>query len=440
MTGISPTRLLPVLLGSAVAAGGILQGLHWKRTAAAGDTAAMEEQLRLATEENAALKRENESLRSLAQGGGEFAVPQEFIARVEKELGLDFLSTPVVHRIAPEELRDRIGAAVESRFGPAGIDDRQEAYTLLGCLDARHVLLEETTAALSVGARGWFDEITGEAWVTERFRIEDIPDQAALVRLLARILLHQHFPPPPAYPGDDADRARQALHQGTATGAESRYLAASAREAGFVPMKQDAEVARTFASLSPFVRGLVLFPGTTGKGFADALFVKGREPLLAAFRNPPQTTRGIMEPGATTAAPEPPELPPVLPDGAAETDYLTETTGQLGLRLWLEAGEGGESARETAKHWSGDRYRLFPAGESALALIWDIEMDAAAAADTLEKLMLARITAMAGTGPAAVKDTPLATRDGRHLLLSRPSPTRLRFLNTADPATALKWK
>lgn len=437
---VSPARLLPVLLGAAIAAGGLLQGLHWRRSAAAADNAALEDQLRQITDENAALKRENESLRSLAQGGGEFAVPQEFIDRVEKDLGLDFLSNPVVHRIAPEELRDRIGAAVESRFGPAGIDDRQEAYTLLGWLDADHPLLAEMTAVLAVGVRGWFDDVTGDAWVTDRFRIEDIPDQATLVRLLTRMLLHQHFPPPPAYPGDDADRARLALHQGAAAGAESRHYAANAREIGFVPMKQDAEAARMFATLSPFVQGVSVFPGTTGKGFADALYVKGHEPLLAAFRNPPQTTRAILQPGTPAPAPTPLALPSVLREDVPDGDYLTETAGQLGLRLWLAAADGDAAADEASRHWSNDRYRLFPDGETAVALIWEIELDTPAATDAMEKLALARIAALAGKTAPATLATPLPTRDQRHLLISRSAPNRLRFLNTADPATAVKWK
>ena len=122
----SPQTLLPWLLGGVIGAAGILQGLHWRSSSNTTDLVELENQLRIAGEENEMLQRENESLRSLAQGGGELAVPQEFIDRAEKEFGLRFLSSPVVHRLAGEELRGRIMAAIESRYGPAGIDDRQE--------------------------------------------------------------------------------------------------------------------------------------------------------------------------------------------------------------------------------------------------------------------------------------------------------------------------
>ncbi len=335
----APKTLLPWLLGGAVGLGGILQGLHWRASNVAGNTAELENRLRMAAEENSLLKRENEALRSLAQGGGEVAVPPDAIARAEKEFGLQFLSTPVVHRIAGEELRDRVAAAIESRYGPAGIDDRQDAYRLIGWLGPDDELLAQLTVVRSVGARGWFDDMTGEAWVTDRFDPESIPDQATLLRLLARILLHQHFPPPPAYPGDDAARAREALHQGAASGAEARYYAASARTLGFMPMRDNSEVEQLFNSLPSFIQGITTFPVLEGKGLADTLHVQGNEAFHAVLRNPPQTTHAILLP-KENATPAPLVMPP-----APEEPYLTESAGHLGLRLWLEPmGDVGAAA------------------------------------------------------------------------------------------------
>lgn len=365
------------------------------------------------------LKRENESLRSLAQGGGELAVPRELIDRAEKEFGLRFLSSPVVHRIAGEELRDRVAAALESRFGPSGIDDRREAWRMIGWLGPDDDLLAQLTAVRAVGARGWFDDVTGEAWVTDRFAPDSIPDQAALVRLLARILLHQQFPPPPAYPGDDAARAREALHQGAAVGSEARFYAANARSIGFIPMKENTEVAQLFASLPKFIQGLTTFPVTEGKGLADTLHVQGNEKFQAAFRSPPRTTRAILRPAEPAAAPEPLQLP-----ATPEEPYLSESAGQLGLRLWLEPMGDVGAASEIASSWQNDRYLLIPDGEASAAVLWDIELDTKEAADRLQAAALKRISFMAG--------------EKRHLKITRPSPTRVRFLNTAEAATATK--
>jgi hypothetical protein len=422
--------LLPWLLGGVIGAAGILQGLHWRSSASTADLAELENQLRIAGEENAMLKRENESLRSLAQGGGELAVPQEIIDRVEKEFGLRFLSSPVLHRIAGEELRDRIAAAIESRFGPSGIDDRQESYKLIGWLRPGDDLLAQLTAVRAIGALGWFDDVTGEGWVTDRFELKNIPDQAALVRLLARILFHQNFPPPPAYPGDDAARAREALHQGAAAGSEARFYAANARAIGFMPMKENVEATQLMASLSPFLRGLTTFPVTEGKAFADTLYVQGNDPLHAAFRKQPQTTRAIVFPAQPAVEPMALELPAV-----PEEPFLTDTAGVLGLRLWL--GDLAE-ASEIAAAWKNDRYLLFPDGQESSAVLWDIELENAAAADKLQAAALKLVATLAGRPEPATPGQAVVSPEKRHLQLTRISPTRLRFLNTFEPATAAK--
>jgi len=415
----SPQNILFIILGGAIGAGGILQGLHWKSSRAPAEMKELENQLRTASEEIVMLKRENESLRSLAQGGGELSVPREFIDRTEKEFGLRFLSNPVVHRIAGEELRDRIGAAIESRMGPSGIDDRQESYGLIGWLRPDDDLLTQLTAVRAVDANGWFDDVTVEGWMLDRADLKNIPDQATLIGLLGRILFHQHFPPTPAHPGDDAARAREALHQGAASGAEARFYAEKARTVGFMPMTENNDFKQLFASLSPFLQGLTNFPTTEGKGYSDALYVRGNDALHAAFRSPPQTTRAIFSPNESVT-PIDCQLP-----ATPEPPILTESAGQLGLFLWLKMLGDDVPSAEIAATWRGDRYILFPDGESSVAILWDIELDSAESADQL--LTNARkITELLGKQQ---------NHNNRHLGVTRISPTRLRFLNTAESIT-----
>ncbi len=430
----SPKSLLPWLLGGAIGLGGVLQGLHWRSTNASADVAELENQLRIALEENEMLQKENDSLRSLAQGGGEFSVPQDLVDRVAKEFGLDFLSSPVVHRIAGEELRDRIAASIESRFGPAGIDYREEAYRHIGWLRPDDKLLGQLTAVRAVGVRGWFDEVSGEAWVTDQFNLENIPDQAALVRLLTRILLHQHFPPPPGYPGDDAARAREALHQGAASGSEARFLAANARAIGFMPMREDPAAAQLLEALPAFIHGVAVFPALDGKALADTLHVRGNQVLHDALRNPPQTTRAIIEPA--DAPPEPP--PPLALPPFAEEPFLSESAGQLGLRLWLAELEEADPSGEISGAWVNDRYVLVPDGEMTSATVWEIQLATPEAADALEAAARERLGLMAGLDGAAPAGEAVQTPEGRRLSLTRLAPDRVRIINSATvegPAT-----
>jgi len=420
-------------MGAAIGVGGILQGLHW-RSLGEGP-AGQEDRLKILLEENAMLKRENESLRSLAQGGGEVSVPAEGIARVEKEFGLRFISNPVVHRIASEELRDRVAAAIESRFGPSGIDDRKEAYQWIGWLGAGDDLLSQLTVVRTTGARGWFDDVTGEAWITDRFEDAAIPDQAAMLRLISRILLHQHFPPPAAYPGDDAARAREALHQGAAAGVEARFLAVNALKGGFMSMKSNVGVEQLFASLPPFIQGLTTFPVVEGKGYADTLHVQGGEKLLGALREPPFTTRKILQPGLAEISAKRIEI-----TGLPEEPYLSESAGQLGLRLWLErAGDVG-MAQEISSCWAGDRYVLVPDGEASTAVLWEIELESAEAAEELQSVALELISAAANASETAKLGDVLVSADGRHFIVTRPRPTAIRFINSATHTFAEKFK
>lgn len=411
---ISGKVLLPVLLGSAVGAAGWIQGSRGGGAGAAG----LVRQLEIAEQQVTMLERENASLRSLAQGGGAVAVPPELIAKIEKDYDLTFLASPVFHRIAGEELGYRIEAAMESRLGPQGVDDRQDAYRWIGWLREEDGLLEQMVAVKSVGALGWFDEVTGEAWVTDRFDLKNIPDQAAMVRLLVRILLNQHFPPPSAYPGDDAARAREALHAGAASGAEARFYAASARGIGFMPMNDNSAAARLLLTLSEFVQGVTIFPAVEGKGLADTLFVKGAREFSDGLRKPPQNTLEIVLPGETGRGGE-----VTLPVISNEV-FLRESAGYLGLRLWLSLTEDLGMAEEVSRSWVKDGYALFADGEMSSGLVWDVTLEDATAAETFVKAAQDLAEAMAV--------------EGRFLGTARVSETTVRFFNVARKETAVK--
>lgn len=409
---ISGKILLPVLVGTALGAAGWMQGSR----GGGADAAGISRQLEIAEEQVAMLERENASLRSLAQGGGEVAVPPELIAKIERDFGLTFLYSPVFHRIAGEELGYRIEAAMESRFGPQGVDDRQEAYRWIGWLRAEDMLLAQMVAVKSVGALGWFDEVTGEAWVTDRFDLKNIPDQAAMVRLLVRILLNQHFPPPSAYPGDDAARAREALHAGAASGAEARFYAASARGIGFMPMNDNSAAARLLLTLSDFVQGVSLFPAVEGKGLADTLFVRGSEDFADRMRKPPQNTLEIVLPGEMGRGGE-----VALPEISDEV-FLRESAGYLGLRLWLALTEDLGMAEEVSRSWVKDGYALFADGEMSSGLVWEVTLEDATAADAFTKAAQGLVEAM--------------VTEGRFLGTVRVTDTTVRFFNAATEETA----
>jgi len=427
---ISGKQLLPILIGAALGAGGWMVGRKESRRGNGASSNDLRDQFRDTQEQVAMLEKENASLRSLAQGGGEVSVPQEMITRVEKDYGLTFLSNPVFHMIAGEELGYRVEAAIESRFGPQGIDDRQEAWRLLGLLREKDELLHLLSAVNSVGQRGWFDEVSGEAWVTDQFDLKNIPDQALMLRLLTRVLLNQRFPAPSAYPGDDAERSWEALHEGAAAGSEARFFAESAQRIGFLPMNENTAKSRLLLAMPEFIQGLVQFPTVAGRALADSLYVKGTKDLAEKLANIPEHTFGIVLPGETARGGK-----ITFPETEDEI-YLRESAGYLGLRLWIAETGDHSLAEEIARDWIKDGYLLFADGESSSAIVWEVELDSGESAEKFESIALHVIAAMAGKETVPGLGEIIHAPGERFLRILRKNARSVVFLNTATRETA----
>ncbi len=422
-------RLLPILLGVAMGAGGWMHGAHSSKAAASTGTVDSVELIALQQQVDQ-LTRENDALRSLSQGGGEFAVPPEFIERVEKQLDLRYLSSPVVHQVASEELPDRVLASMEARYGDGGLDDRQIAYQLIGWLRPDDRLGHQLAALRSVGARAWFDELSGEAWVTNRFQIENIPDQASLLRALARILLNQHFPSAQGEISDDAVRTHDALHSGVAAGVEAKFYQENARAIGFMSLKEDNEAAQLMLSLPPFLQGLASFAGIEGKTYADELLVKGRTQLLDKMRNSPQHSAEIMFPYERDISAQ----PAVLAETPGEM-VIEDAAGALGVRLWYDRLGDVKASRDLAEQLVDDRWRLIATDDQTFHLVWVMAFTDKKSADLAAKSSLAMVAGFAESTSQPLIGAVVKTPAGRYLRVDRISDTQLRFVNAADQST-----
>lgn len=420
-----PTQLLPWLLGCAVGAAGILQGHAWRKLGSATETSELQSKLEALQIEVDILRSDNESLRSNKQGGM-LTLPPELLERVERDTRLTFRTPPKIQRLGESAFYDRVNASVEARFGPNGLDDRQQAYTFLGWITPDDNLGAQLTSIQTVGARTWFDEATGEGAVVDNFNLETIPDQAALLRLLARMIFEQHFPPaePETYPGDDAWRARDAFFRGATARIESRFYADNVRAIGFLPRKEETEAQSLMATLPPFVQGLATFPAVEGIPAADRF--QTPEKLHAALSKPPASTFALLQPEQATPAAL------ALPDTPGDVVF-EEAAGELGLRLWLEAvAENPDTAKTLSAAWRGDRYRFYATSDTDLHMLWRIRLADEKNADLVQALALQQLSILAASETAAEIDKPLTTEEKRTLRLRRISPTELEFTNLAE--------
>jgi hypothetical protein len=422
-----PQTLLPCLLGAALGAAGWMQALHWKSavpTPAEDDSSArivaLESELDL-------LRRENESLRSLAQGGGDFRVEPELITFVEQALALNFRSSPQVHQIAVEELRGRVQATIEARYGTHGLDSREQAWKLMGLLGSEDRFGPQLALTKSEGARSWFDEESGDGWVTNRFDPQSIPDQAALIRTLVRILIHQNHPPPEGWPGDEVATSREALHHGTAIAIENRFLARQALATGFTGAQDDQGVRGLLDAMPPYIRGLATFPSALGLKLAGRLM--DQEEILSGLDKPPRITAAYFPAGEGIEEANPPALP-----ATPGNQLLEESIGMLGLNFWLEP-LGEESAPITGA-WRGDRYRLFATGDTEVHFVWDLRLDSEKSAAAFVAAACSMVSAMAGTDTDPGVGEIVATPEDRFIAVSRPAPDVVRFVNAATRPVA----
>ena len=128
------------------------------------------------------------------------------------------------------------------------------------------------------------------------------------------------------------------------------------------------------------------FPYTAGQLWVGALAGDPIEPdftaVDAAWRDPPDTTEQVMEPGAWD--PPEPALPVELPDVAAELGagweaLDTTTVGQASLAIFLEHhGVPADEAATAARGWGGDRLTVAAGPDGAFALAWRLAWDEAA--------------------------------------------------------------
>jgi hypothetical protein len=280
-----------------------------------------------------------------------------------------------------------------------------------------------------VGARAWFDEVSGEGWVTDRFEIQNVPDQASLLRVLARILLEQHYPMNKGPMRDDAMRARDALHSGVASGVEAKFFQDNARSIGFMSLKEDNEAGQLLLSLPPFIQGLSSFLSVEGKTYADQLLVKSRDTLMEKLRNPPQKTSEVM----FLFDREVPIRTAVLPQTPGEL-VIEESGGALGLRLWLDGLGDVQASRDLAEKWVDDQWRLFATDDRSHHVVWSIEFADKASADTAA----AAFCGMAGAIADLPDDVPLGeivkTPEGHSLRIERVGETGLRWTCVSDAA------
>jgi len=147
------------------------------------------------------------------------------------------------------------------------------------------------------------------------------------------------------------------------------------------------------------LKGLLIFPYTSGLRFAHALLRHGGYAAIdKAYAKPPTTSRQILHPDEFLSASFTPSIPEVSELAGYSKDHQPEyldTLGEFAISAILSSVQSSKSdAATAARGWVGDRLGIFPAqnGERLISWVtrWESDADANEFYSAYKKMLEAR--------------------------------------------------
>jgi hypothetical protein len=219
---------------------------------------------------------------------------------------------------------------------------------------------------------GLYDPKAHEFYIADWIPLND--QRMVMAHELTHALQDQHFKietwMKAARPNDDAELAREAFLEGSATAAMVDYLLEGTGKSvismpEFDPSILTGDIGNTpsLQKAPPFIRDTLVFPYFSGMTFTvAALKPNGWTALARVFSNPPASTQQIMHPALYKSGhvPERVTLPAI--DGKLGKDWKKLDDNLMGEFGWLEVLKqflDEARAKPLAAAWEGDRYQLF---------------------------------------------------------------------------------
>jgi hypothetical protein len=219
---------------------------------------------------------------------------------------------------------------------------------------------------------GLYDPQTHEFYIADWIPLEE--QRMVMAHELTHALEDQHFQidnwEKAARPNDDAELAREAVLEGSATAAMIDYLLQGTGRSlkdlpEFDPSILVGELgdSPTLKKAPPFIKDTLIFPYFAGLTFSAAtLKTAGWSGLPELFAKPPDSTQQILHPELYRAGkvPAPVELPSLEKTLGADWKKLEENLlGEFGWQEVLKQYLGAERAKPLAEAWQGDGYSLY---------------------------------------------------------------------------------
>lgn len=218
---------------------------------------------------------------------------------------------------------------------------------------------------------GLYDPEGHEFYIADWIPLED--QRMVMAHELTHALEDQHFHiekwMKAARPNDDAELAREAVLEGSATAAMIDYLLQGTGKGlkdlpDFDPelLLGDLGDSPTLKKAPPFIKDALIFPYFSGLRFSRAFLAKsGWDGLAGVFEHPPVSTQQILHPELYGSGPTPERVELAANAKLLHGEWkqlLDNILGEFGWKEVLQQGLGKERAVALATAWRGDRYIL----------------------------------------------------------------------------------
>jgi hypothetical protein len=323
------------------------------------------------------------------------AAADEVLGQMSEIIGLK-LRTPLKKSLrSREEIRAYIIKQMDEDKNPAERYAGARSAEAFGLLPKGFDFDTFMVNVLTEQVEGLYDPKAREFYIADWSPLED--QRMVMAHELTHALQDQYFDieawEKAARPNDDAELARDAVLEGSATAAMVDYLMLGTGKSlkdlpEFDPSALLGELGSSPAlqKAPPFIKDALIFPYLSGMGFSVAILKNtGWSGLPALFAKPPVSSQQILHPALYRSGrtPKTVTIPRIEKQLGGTWSKLDENVmGEFGwkevLKQFLDAGR----AKTMAAAWDGDWYSLYEEKQSKrLVLVTCLHLDSEEHAD-----------------------------------------------------------
>jgi hypothetical protein len=309
----------------------------------------------------------------LAGSSDEFTkAADEVLQNMSEITGLSLRSPLKKTLRSRDEIRAYVMRQMDEDKNPAERYADAKAGEAFGLIPKNFELDSFMVELLTEQIAGLYDPKAHEFYIADWIPLDD--QRMVMAHELTHALEDQHFQIEKwlkaARPDDDAEMAREAFLEGSATAAMVDYMLQGTGQSliklpEFDPSILTGDLGNTPAlqKAPPFIKDSLTFPYFAGMTFTAAVLKPEGWPVLAkVFNKPPATTQQVMHPDLYKSGHVPTKVTLPAIDSLLGADWKKlddNCLGEFGLVEVLKQYLGEQRAKPLAAAWEGDHYLLF---------------------------------------------------------------------------------